>query len=99
MVLCESRNSGKLRTDLNRQLVIGDATKSSAAGVRGAEALVISSLNGMFGSRSGADVPKPIAKVLSLPLNGRNRRPQLNKLDTKDNIVVYRENKAIVPKK
>ncbi|KAG6400933.1 hypothetical protein SASPL_137778 [Salvia splendens] len=97
VVLCESRNSAKLGTDVNRQSVIGDATKSSAAGVRGAEALVISSLNGMFGSRSGADVPKPKAKVLSLPLNGRNRRPQLNKLDTKDNIVVNRENQGNCP--
>ncbi|XP_047955276.1 probable inactive histone-lysine N-methyltransferase SUVR2 [Salvia hispanica] len=97
MVLCESRNSGKLGTDLNRQSVIGDTTKSSAAGVRGAEALVISSLNGMVGSRSGADVPKPKSKVLSPPLNGRSGRPQLNKLNTEDNIVVNRENQGNCP--
>ncbi|XP_057798192.1 probable inactive histone-lysine N-methyltransferase SUVR2 [Salvia miltiorrhiza] len=84
----------ELGTYSNRQSVIVDATKSSAAGVRGAKASGISSLNGLADSRSGDKVPHPKAKVLSPPLNGRNGGPQLNKLDAEDKIVINRENQV-----
>lgn len=81
-------------TNLNRQSVIIDATKSSATGVRGAKASGISSSNGLVDSRSGAKVPQPKAKILSPPSNGRNGGPQLNKWDAKDKIVINRENQG-----